>query len=237
MELADHRLPDDELGPQIAAGRDTVIHAHGPDKVVRRAPDDRSFTREAEVMAHVRANGFPVPEVHRVAPGEMVLERISGPTMLEDLGTRPWRMGAHARVLADLHHRLHRLPVPDGLRPFPPVEGDSILHLDLHPANVILSPDGPVLIDWTNAARGAAGADLALTWIILAVFESDDRGLMKVVIAALRKVFLRRFLAAVDQAAAAAALPGVAEYRQQDRNIRPTEAAALRELVAEVAGS
>jgi aminoglycoside phosphotransferase (APT) family kinase protein len=234
VELADHRLPDAELGPQIAAGRDTVIHAYGDDKVVRRAPDDRSFTVEAEVMAHVRANGFPVPEVHRVAPGEMVIERISGPTMLEDLGTHPWRMGAHARVLADLHHRLHRLPAPDWLRAFP-VEGDSILHLDLHPANVILSPDGPVLIDWTNAARGAPGADLALTWIILAVFESDDRGLMAVVIAALRRVFLRRFLAAVDQGAAAAALPAVADYRMQDRNIRPTEAAALRELVAKVA--
>jgi aminoglycoside phosphotransferase (APT) family kinase protein len=234
VELADHRLPDDELGARIAAGRDTVIYALGDDKVVRRAPDDRSFSDEAEVMEHVRATGFPVPEVHRVAPGEMVLERISGPTMLEDLGRRPWRMGAHARVLADLHDRLHRLPAPDWLRAFP-VEGDAILHLDLHPANVILSPDGPVLIDWTNAARGGAAADVALTWIILAVFESDDRGLMKVVIASLRRVFLRRFLAACDRAAAAVALPAVAAYREQDRNIRPTELTGLRELVAKVA--
>jgi aminoglycoside phosphotransferase (APT) family kinase protein len=233
MELADHRLSDNELGPQIAAGRDTVIHALGADKVVRRAPDDRSFEGEAEIMEQVRATGFPVPEVFRVAPGEMVLERISGPTMLEDLGKRPWRMGAHAKVLADLHDRLHRLPAPDGLRAFPR-EGDAILHLDLHPANVILSSDGPVLIDWTNAARGDPAADVALTWIILAVFESDDRGLMKVVIAAFRRVFLRRFLAAVDRSAAAAALPAVAAYREQDRNIRPTELAGLRALVDEV---
>ena len=71
-----------------------------------------------------------------------------------------------------------------------------MLHLDLHPANVILSPDGPVVIDWTNGARGDAAADLALTWIILAVFESDDRGLMKMLIAVLRRLFLRSFLAA-----------------------------------------
>ena len=122
-------------------------------------------------------------------------ERIAGPTMLEDLGKRPWRAGAHARLLAELHARLHRIPAPDWLRAFP-VEGDAVLHLDLHPANVILSPDGPVVIDWTNGARGDAAADLALTWIILAVFESDDRGLMKVLIAVLRRLFLRSFLAA-----------------------------------------
>jgi len=235
VELADHRLPDDQLGPQIASGRDTAIHALGDDRVVRRAPDDRPFQLEAELMEHVRAAGYPVPEVHRVAPGEMVLQRIAGPTMLEDLGKRPWRAGTHARLLAELHARLHRIPAPDWLRPFP-VEGGAVLHLDLHPANVILSPDGPVVIDWTNGARGAAAADLALTWIILGVFESDDRGLMKVLIAVLRRFFLRSFLAACDRDAAAAALPAVAAYREQDRNIRPTELAGLRALVEKVAG-
>jgi aminoglycoside phosphotransferase (APT) family kinase protein len=240
VEIANERLPDDQLGPQIAAGRDTAIHALGDDRVVRRAPDDRSFTVEAQLMEHVRAAGYPVPVVHRVGPGEMVLDRIPGPTMLEDLGRRPWRMGAHARLLADLHVRLHRIEAPGWLPPFPvegerafPAEG-AVLHLDLHPANVILGPDGPVVIDWTNGARGAAAADLALTWIILAVFESDDRGVMKLIIATLRKVFLRRFLAAAGREDAAAALPMVAAYREQDRNIRPAELAALRELVAEV---
>ncbi len=234
MELADHRLPDTEVGEQIAAGRDTAIHALGADRVVRRAPDDRSFVTEAEVMEHVRSAGYPVPVVHRVAPGEMVLERIPGPTMLEDLGRRPWRLRTHARTLADLHDRLHRIPSPTDLRAFP-VAGGAVLHLDLHPANVILSPDGPVVIDWTNAARGEGAADVALTWIVLAVFESDETGFMKVVIPLFRKAFLRAFLAAADRGAAAAALPVVAEYRQQDRNIRATEAVALRRLVDEVA--
>src|SRR4051812_30505119 len=237
MEAADRRVPDDELGPRIAAGRDTVIYALGDDRVVRRAPDDRSFEREAEVMAHVRAAGYPVPEVHRLAPGEMVLERIAGPTMLDDLGKAPWRLKAHARLLADLHDRLHRIAAPKDQLAFP-APGDAVLHLDLHPANVILSPDGPVVIDWTNARRGDPAADLALTWIVMAVFDADETGrLQKAFVSAFRKRFVRLFLDAADRDAAARVLPVVAEYRQQDRNIRPAESVALQRLVEEVSAS
>jgi aminoglycoside phosphotransferase (APT) family kinase protein len=237
MESADRRVPDDELGPRIAAGRDTVIYALGDDRVVRRAPDERSFEREAEVMAHVGAAGYPVPEVHRLAPGEMVLERIAGPTMLDDLAKRPWRLKAHARLLADLHDRLHRIDAPKDLLAFP-APGEAVLHLDLHPANVILSPDGPVVIDWTNARRGDPAADLALTWIVMAVFDADETGrLQKAFVSAFRKRFVRLFLDAADRGAAAAVLPVVAEYRQHDRNIRPSESAALQRLVETVSAS
>jgi aminoglycoside phosphotransferase (APT) family kinase protein len=112
-----------------------------------------------------------------------------------------------------------------------------VLHLDLHPANVILAPNGPVVIDWTNAAAGDPAADVALTWLILAVFESDDRGVMRVMIAALRRLYTRAFLAAAGRDAAAAVLPAVAAYRERDRNIRPTELAALRRMVANVVPS
>lgn len=32
-----------------------------------------------------------------------------------------------------------------------------VLHLDFHPANVMLTSGGPVVIDWTNARAGPAG--------------------------------------------------------------------------------
>jgi aminoglycoside phosphotransferase (APT) family kinase protein len=237
VESVNRRVPDAELGPRIAAGRDTVIYALGDDRVVRRAADDRSFEREAVVMEHAAAAGYPVPAVHRLAPGEMVLERIAGPTMLEDLGKRPWRLKAHARLLADLHDRLHRIEAPPDLPAFP-AAGNALLHLDLHPANVILSPKGPVVIDWTNARRGDPAADLALTWIVMAVFDADETGrLQKAFVSAFRKRFVRLFLDAADRDAAAAVLPVVADYRQQDRNIRPAESAALQRLVEEVSAS
>ena len=74
----------------------------------------------------------------------LVLELVDGPTMLADLGRRPWRLARHARTLAELHARLHKVPY----------EGERLLHLDLHPDNVLLSARGPVVIDWTNARAG-----------------------------------------------------------------------------------
>ncbi len=46
---------------------------------------------------------------------------------------------------------------PAGLpRPFGAAE--RIVHLDLHPGNVMLTAGGPVVIDWTNVAAGPPGA-------------------------------------------------------------------------------
>jgi uncharacterized membrane-anchored protein len=43
-----------------------------------------------------------------------------------------------------------------------------VLHLDLHPDNVMLTPDGPKVIDWSNAEEGAPGLDWAMSAVILA---------------------------------------------------------------------
>ena len=85
---------------------------------------------------------------------------------------------------------LERLNGPDMLadlirRPW------RVLHLDLHPANVMLTPGGPVVIDWTNAAAGPAGADVALADLIMA--SSDIDGLP----GWLRRIFLLGFRRAV----------------------------------------
>ncbi|MDX3136586.1 phosphotransferase, partial [Streptomyces europaeiscabiei] len=65
---------------------------------------------EAEIMEHVRAHGYPVPRVRSATRAEMVLERLSGPTMLEAVATGlldPPQVGA---TLARLLHALHALP-------------------------------------------------------------------------------------------------------------------------------
>lgn len=234
MEIDEIRTPDRALGPRVAAGRDAVIYAVGADRVLRRTPDERSLVAEAELMEHVRAAGYPVPEVHRVGPGEMELDRVGGPTMLDDLGRRPWRMRTHARTLADLHHRLHAIAAPTGLASFP-VGGDTVVHLDLHPGNVILSPDGPVVIDWTNGRRGPGTADVALTWIILAAMEVDGPAPMRALVSVFRRRFVERFLLLAGRNEARRALAAVADYRAGDRNIRPSERAAIDRLVAKEA--
>ncbi len=245
MEVDDRRTPDHELGPQIAAGRDATIHAHGPGLVLRRTPAPRDHTLEALVMTHVRAAGYPVPEVHRVGPGELVLERIAGPTMLDDLGAHPWRVRGHARTLAGLHARLHAIVAPEALLPHP-VAGRSVLHLDLHPGNVICSPDGPVVIDWSNARRGASEVDVALTWILMGAMEVDEAPragsalarararVERALVPQIRRTLLSNFLQASGlRQEARAVLADVAEVRLTDRNVRPGEASAIRKLVAD----
>jgi aminoglycoside phosphotransferase (APT) family kinase protein len=66
---------------------------------------------------------------------------------------------AAARVDAGLARALDLIPGPVGrLR---------LCHGDLHPSNVILSRDGPVIVDWYDASRGDPVADVARTCMTL----------------------------------------------------------------------
>jgi aminoglycoside phosphotransferase (APT) family kinase protein len=75
-------------------------------------------------------------------------------------------------TLAVLHDRLHDIAAPPGL-PHPLVPGEQILHLDLHPGNVMLTAGGPVVIDWTNASAGPPGADVAMAYLIIDTADVD----------------------------------------------------------------
>jgi aminoglycoside phosphotransferase (APT) family kinase protein len=106
------------------------------------------------------------------------MDRLNGPTLMQALDRNPWRVNHYARQLADLHDRLAAIPVPDwlqaprALRDTHPAGTGSVMHLDLHPLNVILTPDrGPVVIDWTNAACGEPAFDLAYTIVTVATAD------------------------------------------------------------------
>jgi Ser/Thr protein kinase RdoA (MazF antagonist) len=50
----------------------------------------------------------------------------------------------------------------------PPRTGPlRVCHGDIHPSNVILAPDGPVVVDWFDASRGEPVADIARTLLLL----------------------------------------------------------------------
>ncbi|GIJ80987.1 Phosphotransferase enzyme family protein [Micromonospora phaseoli] len=152
----------------FATGRDADVYAVDADRVLRRYRDGTDVTVEAGFMTHLHAAGFPVPRIHRAAGAELVMRRVPGPTMLQALVAGTIEVGPSARILADLHRRLHTvapLPGADG--------GERILHLDVHPDNVILDPRGPVLIDWRNVRHGPPGLDVAMTALILAQVAVD----------------------------------------------------------------
>ena len=138
-------------------------------------------------------------------------------------------------MLANLHDRLHEIPGPQWLDPFL-ADGDYLVHLDLHPLNVILSPNGPVVIDWSNAARGAGPADVALIWLVMIAAELPEGGAQAIVARVFRRLFVRSFLGHFDLAPVRAALPVVGMWKCQDPNMRAAEVASMQRLVARESG-
>lgn len=151
-------------GAPFASGRNADVYALDGGRVLRRYRDGGGDTaREARLMAHVAAHGFPVPEVYAADGPDLVMRRLEGRTMLGAFLAGELAVDAGAAVLADLHARLHDVPLPAGAP-----AGTVIVHRDLHPDNVVLTPDGPYVIDWRDALFGPADLDIAMTALICA---------------------------------------------------------------------
>src|SRR5215472_34071 len=212
----------DHPGPLIGVGRSANVYAIGADRVLRRYREPMDVQAEAAIMRSLDEAGFPVPKVYEADGSDLIMERLDGRDMLVDLTRRPWLARQHARLLADMHNRLHRLPAPPGLAA-PVGPGDAVLHLHLHPGNVMLTSRGPVVIDWSNHAVGPAGADVAMAYLIMACSEVDHLPLLiKPIVGVVRKIVLRHFLRGVldDPVPYMAA---AARHRIADRNVRPSE--------------
>jgi tRNA A-37 threonylcarbamoyl transferase component Bud32 len=186
----------------LAEGRASEIFDLGDGRVLRRFKRGGDPEFEARVMKHARAHGYPVPAVHELHHDALVLERIEGPTM----GDAP-DLERHPAVLADLHRRLHEIPF----------DGATLLHRDLHPENVILSPRGPVVVDWTNAGAGEPAFDVALVWVILLGTGLD-----------VAERFARDFVAQFD--GWQRGLQDALAYRFADPNVTDEERARLEPL-------
>jgi tRNA A-37 threonylcarbamoyl transferase component Bud32 len=152
---------------------------------------------EARMTRAVFAAGAPAPEVFDEVTLEgrfgIVLPRLDGPTLLQLLRSGAMTFGEVGAILASLYMSVHKTPPPpdvlflrdliDGsflegrvsehiatgilalierLRP-----GDGLCHGDLHPGNVIMTADGPRIIDWIGAVRAPAALDLASCHVLL----------------------------------------------------------------------
>ena len=200
----------------------------------------------------------------------IVLPRLDGPTLLELSRTGAVTPGQAGSILATLAISVHKTPPPadvlslrdymDGaLRPsggglprhiatgiLALIErlspGDGLSHCDLHPGNVIMTAEGPRLIDWIGALRAPAAFDLACCHILLAEIAPelvDDPRRPRAVNAAVQSGYAR--LAGMSPAALTAAvepyLPIVRVYAllagavpaQRQRLIQRVEAALRAE--------
>ncbi|GAA3343482.1 hypothetical protein GCM10020358_42940 [Amorphoplanes nipponensis] len=173
-------------GPLLASGREADVYALDERRVLRRYRRDADVTGEVDAMRHLAGAGYPVPAVYEAAGRDMVLERLDGPTMAQALVTAALTLDQAATHLAELLRRLHEVPPGPGAP-----AGTALLHLDLHPENVLMTARGPVVIDWCNARPGDPDLDTGLTALILAQVAVDPRHEWSAPAGALLSAFLR----------------------------------------------
>jgi aminoglycoside phosphotransferase (APT) family kinase protein len=125
----------------------------------------------------------------------IVLQRLDGPTLLQLTRTGAVTFERAGAIVAALAMSLHKTPPPpevlsmrdhmesrlrhdDGKIPkhiatdilalidrLPP--GDGLCHTDLSPGNVIMTAEGPKLVDWAGAMRGPAVLELGFLHVVL----------------------------------------------------------------------
>ena len=220
-----------EPGRLIAQGRAADVFEYGDGLVLRRYRTAHDCAYEADVMRYVAANGLPVPKVVEAVGPDLVMERVDGVTMLADLSKHPRQLFAHARTIAGLHEQLHAIPTEPWMKRRHP-SGDVLVHLDLHPDNVMLGPQGPIVIDWSNAGIGSGDAEIADLWLIMSCARVPGGAFDRALAFVGRSIFVRTFLRAFDKGAVSAALPLAFENRSHDRNMSDEELAKMRRLVA-----
>jgi len=129
-----------------------------------------------EVLAVSAAAGhLPVPQVldrlELDGVCAILLERVPGRAAGEMALHNPARAAAAGRACGELHEALAEVADPPGLRDAPGANCTErrLLHLDLHPFNVLVDDDGEPtgVIDWANAAAGDPELDRARTWSLL----------------------------------------------------------------------
>jgi aminoglycoside phosphotransferase (APT) family kinase protein len=149
--------------------------------------------REARFMRLAGSHGIPVPGIRAegIWNGQpyLLLDWISGETIVDAFRARPWRVRQIGRLLGETHADLNQIAVPIGSHATKhawidwsapaddrirehllatDLRSDRLLHLDFHPLNILIDSSRiSAVIDWTNARVGDPRADVARTLITL----------------------------------------------------------------------
>jgi aminoglycoside phosphotransferase (APT) family kinase protein len=180
--------------------------------------------REAAKCVLARRQDLPTPQVVEVVWMEgrqgIVFDECTGPTMGARLRQHPNDSEPMARLMAEIHVRIHgcsgkglplthertgrkleraealgevaKLNLQGRLAGIPGAE--SMCHGDFHPDNVLMSDDGPVIIDWVDATVGPPAADLARSIVLMRYSEPPPEPAEAEIFCEMRTAFLSVYL-------------------------------------------
>lgn len=217
-----------ELEKPIAIGGTAEVYSYGEGKVLKlffSTTPQPWINKEIEIGKYVQELQLPVPKVYeRVEINNregIVYERIEGPSLLNELATKPWNLVKYARYLANLHVQIHGVQAPVNLETqrewatggIPSSEklspdmkasvlrlletlpdGNKLCHGDFHPGNIIITPSGPVITDWMTVSKGVASGDVARTLTILEAGKAPEGTPLRWLLEWVRKLFLATYL-------------------------------------------
>ncbi len=192
------------------------------------------MANEGRTMAYLHQLGYPVPAIDEVSEDglDLVMERVDGPSMVQAIGSAPWRVRRYGHILADLHTHLHNVPPPDFLASTPGLTGNSVVHLDLHPLNVIIGKKGPVVIDWSNASLGDPDTDVGLAWVLMAAGEIPGGRVTSTMLGWGRSLLVDSFLTSFDRQQVASKLRRIVAVKALDPHMSPKETDRMWSVVA-----
>jgi aminoglycoside phosphotransferase (APT) family kinase protein len=212
----------------IAKGRTAEVYSWQGDHVLKLFYDwcpEAWIKREADISRRVSESSLPTPKFIGLATLDhrqgIIYERVYGPSMLRVISSKPWLLKGQARLLAELHSKIHeqggeglpqvrawlvesiaqtpRLPAElkkkalAALGQLP--DGNALCHFDFHPDQVLITAKGPVIIDWMSAFQGDPLADVARTSVLAMLAKAPHmKRLMRTAINAARGVLHKEYL-------------------------------------------
>jgi aminoglycoside phosphotransferase (APT) family kinase protein len=191
------------------------------DWVARDAAD-----REYAATRAVHAAGLPAPDAYALVELDgrrgILFDRVDGVSLLAYTQARPWLLLHVIRRMAELHAQIHGSSAPAGLPTLrdriaarieasdaPPPEkqaalerlaglpeGTTLCHGDFHPGNILVTPRGWIVIDWSSASAGDPLGDVACTSRLMRAAQLPpwSSGYMHLVLRCFRHIMHRAYL-------------------------------------------
>lgn len=185
-----------------AFGRDVVVKIPRPDTPAHWA----EIEAELSTAVHDHGLPTPAVRDVTVIDGRtcVVFDRVHGPTMWQQMLEEPTQAEHLIAEMVNVQRMIHTSGIPVAIPDLPSrlrskvlacsaigseerieaerlvsalPRGAALLHGDLHPGNLLLGPDGPMVIDWFDAAIGHPVADVVRSSLLLRLgFEGGHRG-------------------------------------------------------------